>query len=56
VVEWPFVDEILAAQIQVVRETQSAARTQAAAMRDAEVVRGTAHVTLKYSGAMVLSR
>lgn len=53
VVEWPFVDEILAEQTQVVQQTQPAATAQASTTPDGNAVRSSAPGTVKYSAASV---
>ncbi|MGX0939388.1 hypothetical protein ACUXQ2_005484 [Cupriavidus metallidurans] len=52
VVEWPFVDEILAEQTQAVQQTQPVASAQASTTSDGDAVRSSP-ATVKYSAASV---
>lgn len=53
VVEWPFVDEILAEQTEEIQHTQPATVASTAVQSDTDAVRSTAPGTVKYSAASV---
>lgn len=53
VVEWPFVDEILAEQTQAAQQTRPVANVQVSAAPDGIAVRSPAPGTEKYSAASV---
>lgn len=53
VMEWPFVDEILAEQTQTIQQAQRATAASTAIPSDADAARSTAHGTVKYSAASV---